>query len=104
VLSELALPTISGYKPLPNFQKSIIDAIDRYLTLNPQNLNPEPSTKSLNEAPNLFIEPAPILGPAPHKEQELVRLVRSIQSIEISEIGRWAKLVRLRSLLLNVSA
>ena len=38
VLNELALPTISGYKPLPNFQKSIIDAIDRYLTRNPQNL------------------------------------------------------------------
>lgn len=82
VLNELALPTIPGYKPLPNFQKSIIDAIDRYLTLNPQNLNPELPTKSLNEAPSLFIEPAPILGPAPHKEHELARLVRKFDPVE----------------------
>ena len=82
VLNELALPTISGYKPLPNFQKSIIDAIDRYLTRNPQNLNPEPPAKSLNEAPNLFIEPAPILGPVTYKEQELARLVRKFDPVE----------------------
>ena len=48
VLNELALPIISGYKPLPNFQKSIIDAIDRYLTLNPQNLNPEQSARAFS--------------------------------------------------------
>src|SRR6267142_6465959 len=82
VLNELALPTISGYKPLPNFQKSIIDAIDRYLTLNPKNLNPQQSTRSFNEAPNLFIEPAPILGPVSHKERELARLVKKFDPVE----------------------
>jgi hypothetical protein len=73
VLNELALP---------NFQKSIIDAIDRYLTLNPQNLNPEQSARSFNEAPNLFVEPAPILGPLTHKEEELARLVRKFDPVE----------------------
>jgi hypothetical protein len=82
VLGELALPIISGYKPLPNFQKSIIDAIDRYLTLNPQNLNPEHLAKSFNEAPNLFIEPAPILGPTSHQDKELTRLVRKFDPVE----------------------
>lgn len=82
VLNELALPTISGYKPLPNFQKSIIDAIDRYLTLNPKNLSPEQSARSFNEAPNLFMEPAPILGLASHEERELARLVRKFDPVE----------------------
>ena len=54
VLSELALPTIAGYKPLPNFQKSIIDAIDRHLTSNPRSLNPEQSVSGLNEQQGLF--------------------------------------------------
>jgi hypothetical protein len=81
VLNELALPTISGYKPLPNFQKSIIDAIDRYLTLNPQNLNPEPA-ESLSEAPSLFIEPAPLLGPVSYRDEELARLVRKFDPVE----------------------
>jgi len=82
VLNELALPTISGYKPLPNFQKSIIDAIDRYLTLNPQNLNPEPFAEGFNETPSLFTEPAPILGPAPYRNEELARLVRKFDPVE----------------------
>jgi hypothetical protein len=82
VLNELALPAISGYKPLPNFQKSIIDAIDRHLTLNPQNLNPEPSAEGFNETPSLFTEPAPILGPAPYRNEELARLVRKFDPVE----------------------
>jgi hypothetical protein len=82
VLNELALPIISGYKPLPNFQKSIIDAIDRYLTLNPQILNPEPSVQSFNEAPSLFTESAPILGSATYRNEELTRLVRKFDPVE----------------------
>src|ERR1700722_6788361 len=72
VLGELALPTISGYKPLPNFQKSIIDAIERYLTRNPQTFALQQSAAGFGEAPRLFIEPAPILEPAAHKDKELV--------------------------------
>jgi Domain of unknown function (DUF3883) len=82
VLGELALPTISGYKPLPNFQKSIIEAIDRYLTHNPKNLKPERSVKGLNEAPNLFIEPPPTLQPVAHMDKELARLVRKFDPVE----------------------
>src|SRR5258708_4591827 len=82
VLGELALPTISGYKPLQNFQKSIIEAIDRYLTLNPENLEPEQSVRGFGEAPDLFIEPPPILQPTSHKDKELVRLVRKFDPVE----------------------
>ena len=31
VLSELALPTIRGYRPKPNVQEAIFDAVERYL-------------------------------------------------------------------------
>ena len=82
VLSELALPTIAGYKPLPNFQKSIIDAIDRHLTGNPRSLNPEQSVSGLNEQQGLFVEAAPVLEPASHNESELARLVRKFDPVE----------------------
>src|SRR6266404_301909 len=70
VLGELALPTISGYKPLQNFQKSIIEAIDRYLTHNPKDLKPEQSVRSFDEEPDLFIETPPILKPISQKDEE----------------------------------
>src|ERR1700730_17484889 len=82
VLGELALPTISGYKPLPNFQRSIIEAIDRYLTHNPENLKPERSVRDFAEAPPLFIEPPPVLQPLAHKDKELARLVRKFDPVE----------------------
>src|SRR5580692_3668930 len=76
VLGELALPTISGYKPLPNFQKSIIEAIDRYLTLNPEILRPEQSAKGFAEVSNLFVESPPVLQAAAPMNKELARLVK----------------------------
>jgi hypothetical protein len=82
VLGELALPTISGYKPLPNFQKSIIDAIERYLTRNPETFALQQPVAGLGEAPNLFIEPAPILESVVHKDKEIVRLIRKFDPVE----------------------
>ncbi|SED64503.1 DUF3883 domain-containing protein [Bradyrhizobium erythrophlei] len=82
VLIELALPTISGYKPLPNFQKSIIEGIERYLTRNPGDLIPEPSAKSFGEAPSLFVEQPPVLQTVAHRDKELVRLVRKFDPVE----------------------
>lgn len=35
VLDELGMPWIKGYRPKPNYQNAIIDAIDRYLTQGP---------------------------------------------------------------------
>jgi hypothetical protein len=82
VLVELALPIISGYKPLANFQRSIIEAIDRYLSLNPENLRPELVVNSLAEAPSLFIEPPPVFQREVPKDKELVRLVRKFDPVE----------------------
>jgi hypothetical protein len=82
VLGELALPMISGYRPLPNFQKSIIEAIERYLTRNPEDLKPELSIKEFHEAPKLFIEPPPVLQSSAPKDKELARLVRKFDPVE----------------------
>ncbi|NEU98812.1 DUF3883 domain-containing protein [Bradyrhizobium uaiense] len=82
VLIELALPIISGYKPLPNFQKSIIEAIDRYLTRNPGDLIPEPAARGFDEASSLFVEKPPVLQIASHRDKELVRLVRKFDPVE----------------------
>src|SRR5580700_1091624 len=35
VLQQLDLPWINGYKPRAHFQKTIVNAIDRYISLNP---------------------------------------------------------------------
>src|SRR5579872_653671 len=40
VLDELGMPWIPGYKPKRNYQNTIFDAIDRYLTKNPAILEP----------------------------------------------------------------
>src|SRR6266436_2779725 len=42
VLDELGMPWIPGYKPKWNCQNAIFDAIDRYLTNNPNILEPVP--------------------------------------------------------------
>ena len=83
VLTELVLPTISGYMPLPNFQKSIIDAVDRYLTNNPTDLKLEQKLSiGFGEVPGLFTEPPPILQPAAARNSELTRLVRKFDPVE----------------------
>lgn len=83
VLRELALPIISGYKPLPNFQRSIIDAIDRYLSSNPRSLEPiQPEVSTLNEPPSLFVEPPPALHSISQKNEGLVRLIRKFDPAE----------------------
>src|SRR5258708_2451514 len=35
VLDDLGMPWISGYRPKPNYQNAIFEAIDRYLTQHP---------------------------------------------------------------------
>src|SRR6185312_16917972 len=52
VLDELGMPWIPGYKPKRNYQNAIFDAIDRYLTTNPDSFQPVhavPTTPPLSE-------------------------------------------------------
>jgi Domain of unknown function (DUF3883) len=81
VLSELGYPTIKGYKPKENYQKSILDAIERHLTRQTPNWSPiEPHTLAEAQAP--FIEEAPKLGPPKERPEALERLVRKFDAGE----------------------
>jgi len=84
VLRELDAPWIDGYRPMPHHQRSILAAIDRYLSDRPHALefNPTPMTGlSANVEP--FIEAPPALDreQAPRPEP-LERLVRKFDPVE----------------------
>ena len=65
VLGQLGLPSISGYKPLANFQQSLLDAIEHYLSIHGMPHIDLPHVLSAQESPLLFIGPPPIIGTAP---------------------------------------
>src|SRR5271154_3756262 len=63
VLLKLGLPVIPGYVSADNFQKAIIPAIDRYLSLHPAALHPERVSEGLAERQGLFVDTPPLLEP-----------------------------------------
>ena len=88
VLQELDLPWINGYKPRAHFQKSIIDAIDRFILRHPAAQHPEALASSLAERPQLFIEPAPKLEPKVLRPEAIQRLVRKFNPAERDFVNR----------------
>lgn len=79
VLLELGLPWISGYKPMANYQKALIDGIERHLDTRPDVLlgHIAEDTKHIAEVGALLFEPPPIMNFAEASQPELLaRLVR----------------------------
>lgn len=81
VLEEIGQPTIRGYKPKPNYQKAILDAIERRLLREPPLWLP-PAHVLLAEASVPFLEPAPQLQPPKERPRDLERLVRKFDAGE----------------------
>ena len=76
VLGHLGLPSIDGYKPLANFQQSLLDAIERYLSVHGVPQIDLPHILSVRESPSLFIESPPLFGLAPSTgKADITRLV-----------------------------
>jgi hypothetical protein len=75
VLEELGRPSIRGYKPKLNYQRSILQAIERHL-LRPEALWTPEAGGGFAEPPALFLEQAPPLMPPKQRPAELERLVR----------------------------
>jgi hypothetical protein len=76
VLDELGMPWIRGYIPKRNYQKSILDAIDRYLSRNPAILEivVPPGVRSASAALQTFVAaPELVEQPTPVRLQHLVR-------------------------------
>jgi len=77
VLEVLGLPWIRGYKPKSNYQKAIFPAIDRYLSMHPEVLNPIaalPMTR--HSADHVFVEPPSLVETNDRINKALRRLVR----------------------------
>jgi Domain of unknown function (DUF3883) len=83
VLEELGLPWIPGYKPKRNYQASILDAIDRYLSAQGDITYPHLPGAVLHvaEEAGVFIDPPP-LGPRTDQPWQLSRLVRKFDPVE----------------------
>jgi Protein NO VEIN, C-terminal len=88
VLQQLELPWINGYKPRAHFQRSIIDAIDRYLLRHPGALHPEALASGIAERPQLFVEPPPKLQPRLDAPEVVRRLVRKFDPAERDFLNR----------------
>ncbi len=91
VLQEIGQPTIRGYKPAVNYQKTILDAIERRLLRQPPLWTPVIGVQ-LSEVAIPFLEAAPILQPPRERPRDLERLVRKFdageQDFRNRELGR----------------
>lgn len=77
VLDRLGMPWINGYKPLANYQRALLDGIERLLESRGGTLALPERPTGLAESAALFVEPPP--APAPPNVPEppaLVRLAR----------------------------
>jgi hypothetical protein len=88
-LDELGMPWIPGYKPKRNYQNAIFGAIDRYLTKNPDVLEPIPISPVVPSLPGEIFVTAPTLtavdGPVP---EPLRRLVQKFDPVERDRCNR----------------
>lgn len=82
VLLKLGLPRIVGYLPAANYQKAIIPAIDRYLSLHPDALHPERIVEGAAERQSLFVDAPPALQPVASRKPDIERLVRKFNPVE----------------------
>jgi Domain of unknown function (DUF3883) len=88
VLQQLDLPWINGYKPRAHFQKTIVNAIDRYLSQHPAAQLPEALASDLGERPQLFVESPPQLEPKIIRPEAIQRLVRKFDPAERDFLNR----------------
>jgi hypothetical protein len=85
VLERLGMPYIRGYRPLPHFQKALIESVERHLVSQGAPLFRFTSAliEQVTEAPALWIGPPPDIDPKEHKEPEaLQQLVRKFDPAE----------------------
>lgn len=85
VLDRLGHPWINGYKPAVNFQKSLIDGVERHLLGNAKLLELEPPIpgQHLQEGQSLFLEQPPAIEHQDASDNaDIQRLVRKFNPAE----------------------
>lgn len=91
VLQQLGLPWISGYKPMANFQRALLDAIERLLPMHGDILltSELPARTEFAETGELYFESPPQLAPATEIGNEaLENLVRKFDPAARDERNR----------------
>ena len=81
VLKGLGEDWIPGYKPAFNFQMTLVDAVARWLALNPAWLGRQPGLQpaaGLREAAQIWVGPPPTLSnqPPPHELDQMLHIAR----------------------------
>ena len=77
VLQIIGRTWISGYKPRANFQHALIDGIERHLDATNDTIEAEDNAvRTLAAETDLFLEPPPVLTPAPEIGDVPAALVR----------------------------
>ncbi|WP_347269005.1 DUF3883 domain-containing protein [Paracoccus sp. (in: a-proteobacteria)] len=81
VLKGLGEDWIPGYKPAFNFQMTLVDAVARWLALNPAWLGRQPGLRpagGLREAAQIWIGPPPTLSnqPPPQELEQMLHIAR----------------------------
>jgi len=77
VLELLAMPTISGYKRLTNYQQALVDGVEEYLTTHAVPSAPTELVVELAEKPALLIGAAPVKATIQQKPKvDLNRILR----------------------------
>ena len=85
VLDRISMPWIEGYKPMANFQASLIDGVERHLLRSEFKFSTPVHTAPMGfeDQPALFFEPPPQLIREPINEPEFLRrLVRKFDPAE----------------------
>lgn len=88
VLLELGMTWLSGYKPAVNYQNSLVDAIDHYLSGHSVLMEQpatayRPSTTSLD----IFVPPPPLIAGS-EKTPRLNQLIRKFDPVERDRLNR----------------
>jgi hypothetical protein len=81
VLKGLGEDWLPGYKPAFNFQMTLVDAVARWLALNPAWIGRQshlPSASGLREAAQIWIGPPPLLSnqPPPQELEQMLHIAR----------------------------
>lgn len=81
VLEELGLPWIWGYKPAPNYQEALFEALDRHLTGNRNIVEHQPAAPPVTVFSTEVFTEMPATAPRPRRPA-LERLVRKFDPVE----------------------
>jgi hypothetical protein len=88
VLEKLGLPWIPGYKPRRHYHGAILDAIDRYLSNNPQALEIVPAAQTLTrDASEVFVDTPELIRDEVAPEP-LRRLLTKFDPVERDHLNR----------------